>query len=57
MKKLIILAMVFLLNLTIVNAQTGLFTSEGGTAFATVGIVIVVIFFVVREFAKRFKGK
>lgn len=55
--KLIILGIVFILNLTLVAAQTGLFTSEGGTSFATVGIVIVVAFFVIREVAKQFRRK
>lgn len=57
MRKLIILGIVFMINLTIVSAQTGLFTAEGGTAFATAGIVIVVGFLVAREFVKRFRKK
>ncbi len=55
MMKLFIPILIFLLNLSVAFAQTGLFTGEGGVAFATTGIVIVVIFFAVREFIKQFK--
>ena len=47
--------MVFLINISVAFAQLGLFSGEGATAFATTGIVIVVMFFAVREFIKRFK--
>ncbi len=57
MKKYIIYLMLFLLNLIIVNAQTGLFSGDGATNFAKTGIVIVIIFFTLREVIKNFRKK
>lgn len=56
MKKYIIYLMLFLLNVIIVNAQTGLFSSSGASDFAKFGIVVVVIFFALREVIKNIKN-
>lgn len=56
MKKYIIYLMLFLLNVIIVNAQTGLFSSGGASDFAKFGIVVVVIFFALREVIKNIKN-
>ncbi len=45
-----------LLLIPVALAQTGLFSTEGGTSLATFGILAVIAFFVIKEIAKNFKN-
>ena len=58
--KLMFWISVFLINLQVVFAQTGLFSAEGANSYVKLGISIVITFFVVKEIGKRiftFKNK
>ncbi len=57
MKKIILLFIILLINIQIAFAQTGLFDAGISTTFATAGIVIVIVIFVLIEFFKRFTNK
>ena len=51
--KLLLWIIVFLFNLNIVLAQTGLFSSEGSNALLITGVSIVVIVIVIRDLFRR----
>jgi len=53
----IIYSLMFLINLYVASAQTGLFTDSGVTTFATTGVLIVVVVLLIKEFFKRLTGK
>ncbi len=48
--------LILILSSVTVFAQTGLFTSQGGTSFASLGITVIIIFFVIRQLVKKRKG-
>ncbi len=51
--KLILWISVFIFNLAMVNAQTGLFDGGISSTFATAGITIVIVILVFKEVFKR----
>lgn len=53
MKKIILYASIFLINVSIAFAQTGLFSSEGATTFANTGIIIVLVIIIGKVFLTR----
>lgn len=57
MTKMFLWMIVFMLNLTIVKAQTGLFDTGIAGTFATTGIVIIVVIIIFKEMFKRFFSK
>ena len=52
-KTILIFGMSMMSLIPIAFAQTGLFSSEGATSFATVGIIIIIFFFVVKGLIVR----
>lgn len=52
MNKLIMYGVIFLINLHIVLAQTGLFSSDTAQTFALTGIILIVIIIIIRNIAK-----
>ena len=55
MKSIIILLLVLVLSATSVFAQ-GLFSTTGSSTFLTTGIILVIVFFVVKAFTDRFRN-
>ena len=56
-KKVILWISVFMLNIAVAHAQTGLFDSATAGQFAVTGIIIVVIIIVIKEIFKQFFSK
>jgi|TARA_Y100000310_G_C20675287_1_gene812680 hypothetical protein len=57
-KKIYLLIPVFILNISLAFAQTGLFTGTTATQFAVTGIIIIVLIIVIQEiFKKMFRKK
>ena len=56
-KAILIWTSVFIFNLAVVTAQTGLFDSGTVGTFATTGVTIVVLILVIRELFKQFFSK
>lgn len=56
MKKIILWVIVMFSLMPLAYAQAGLFSSDNATNFATVGIVIVVLFFAFRQIIRNIKG-
>lgn len=55
--KLIFWITVFLINIGIVTAQTGLFVAETGNTFLIAGVTIIVTIIVIGEFVRRFRKR
>lgn len=51
-KKIYILLIIFLLNINIALAQTGIFNPETGNSFIKLGVSIIITFFIVRALGK-----
>lgn len=55
--KLMFWMTVFLINIGIATAQTGLFVAETGNTFLITGVTIIVTILVISEIVRRFRKR